>query len=144
MDHVNRFHTNETWLLVRAEHLAIAAALSALVLMHAREVAWGRFIAAFLAIDTVGYLPGAIACRRGTGRPIAPVYHHLYNLTHNCLTAGVAAALWAIGHGGFEWAMLALPIHLCGDRGLFGNTYKPVSLPFEPAAVGARTMEAAR
>ena len=121
MDHVNRFHTNETWLLVRAEHLAIAAALSALVLMHAREVAWGRFIAAFLAIDTVGYLPGAIACRRGTGRPIAPVYHHLYNLTHNFLTAGVAAALWAIGHGGFEWAMLALPI----------QTASPIAKTFE-------------
>jgi hypothetical protein len=32
--------------------------------------------------------------------------------------------------------MLAFPIHLSGDRGLFGNTYKPVSLPFEPHAVG--------
>ena len=131
MDHVNRFHTDDSWRWVRAEQVALAAAFSVLLAAHAREVAWGRFIAAFAAIDLVGYLPGAIASRRAGGGPIAPVYHHLYNLTHNYLTAGAAALLWALG-GGFEWAMLALPIHLCGDRGLFGNTYKPVSLPFEP------------
>jgi hypothetical protein len=28
--------------------------------------------------------------------------------------------------------MLALPIHLSSDRGFFGNTYKSLSLPFEP------------
>ena len=28
--------------------------------------------------------------------------------------------------------MLAVPIHLSGDRGLFGNTLKPVELSFEP------------
>jgi hypothetical protein len=28
--------------------------------------------------------------------------------------------------------MLAQPIHLCGDRGLFGNLYKPLELSFEP------------
>ncbi len=131
MDNVNRFHTNDSWLWVRAEQIAMTAAFSVLLAIHAREVAWGRFLAAFAAIDLVGYLPGAIASRRADGGPIAPAYHHLYNLTHNYLTAGAAALLWALG-GGFEWAMLALPIHLCGDRGLFGNTYKPASLPFEP------------
>jgi hypothetical protein len=40
--------------------------------------------------------------------------------------------VWAVLAGGPEWAMLAVPIHLSGDRGLFGNVYKPVSLPFEP------------
>ena len=38
-----------------------------------------------------------------------------------------------LAHGGFEWAMLALPIHLSGDRGLLGKSYKPLSLPFEAA-----------
>lgn len=134
MDNVNRFHTEETWLLVRAEHMALVLALCALVALQAREVAWGRFLAAFVVIDLVGYIPGAIAFRRAGGGRIASVYHHLYNFTHSYLTAGVAVGLWALMAGRLEWAMLALPIHLSGDRGLFGNTYKPVSLPFEPRA----------
>jgi hypothetical protein len=133
MDHVNRFHTNDSWRWVCAEQIALGAALAILLALHAHEVNWGRFIAAFAVIDMVGYVPGAIAFRRAGGRPIAPIYHHLYNFTHNYLTAATVAGIWAIGAGGFEWAMLALPIHLSGDRGLFGNTYKPVSLPFEPS-----------
>ena len=27
--------------------------------------------------------------------------------------------------------MLALPLHLAGDRGIFGNGFKPAALPFE-------------
>ena len=135
MDNFNRFHTDETWLLVRAEHIALVLALSTIVAVHARETDWARFFAAFVTIDLVGYIPGAIAFRRAESARIAPIYHHLYNLTHNYLTAGVAAGLWALAAGHFEWAMLALPIHLSGDRGLLGNTYKPVSLPFEPHAV---------
>ena len=38
--------------------------------------------------------------------------------------------------------MLAVPIHLSGDRGLFGNTYKPASLPFEPAPAPAAALSA--
>ena len=146
MDNVNRFHTDQTWLLVRAEHIALVAALSVVGLLHAPDVAWGRFAVAFVLIDLVGHVPGAVAFRRAGGGRVEPVYHHLYNLTHNYLTAGVVVGLWAMAIGGFEWAMLALPIHLSGDRGLFGNTYKPVSLPFEPthtvAAAPSPTAEA--
>ena len=28
-------------------------------------------------------------------------------------------------------AMLAIPLHLAGDRGIFGNGFKPVARPFE-------------
>jgi hypothetical protein len=64
MDNVNRFHTDETWLFVRAEHVALVLVLSTIVALHAREMDWGRFFAAFVAIDLVGYIPGAIASRR--------------------------------------------------------------------------------
>lgn len=147
MDRVNRFHTEETWRWVRAEHTALVLVLSVLVALHAREVAWGRFLTAFVAIDLVGYLPGAIAFRQAGGGRIAPLYHHLYNVTHSYLTAGAAVGLWALAVGSVEWAMLAIPIHLSGDRGLLGNVYKPVSLPFEPAAPrprAIRTIERAR
>jgi hypothetical protein len=132
MDTVNRFHTEQTWRWVRTEQVALVFALSVFGALHAREVAWTRFVAAFVVIDLVGYLPGALASRRSASGRIHPIYHHLYNLTHNYLTAGIVVALWAMVTGGFEWAMLALPIHLSGDRGVFGNTFKPVSLPFEP------------
>ena len=133
MDNTNRFHTDETWLWVRAEHTTLVLVLAALVALHASDVAWGRFVAAFVLIDLVGYLPGAIAFRRAGGGTIAPVYHHLYNLMHSYLVAGAGVAVWALANGGPEWAMLAVPIHLSGDRGLLGNVYKPVLLPFEPA-----------
>ncbi len=32
-----------------------------------------------------------------------------------------------------------MPIHLCGDRALFGNFLKPFRVPFEPAALPAFT-----
>ena len=133
MDNLNRFHTRATWWWVRAEHLALIVVLGALVLAHAGEVAWDRFVVAFAIIDLVGYLPGAIAYRRAGGGPIAPIYHHLYNVMHSYLVMGALVGLWALAAGAFEWAMLAVPIHLSGDRGVFGNVYKPVSLSFEPA-----------
>jgi hypothetical protein len=140
MDPKNRFHTSASFRLVRAEHCVIVAALVLWLALHVREVRWERFALAFLAIDLIGYLPGAIAWRRrqrdADAPPrIAPIYHHLYNVTHSYLTAGAILLAWTALSGQPEWAMLALPIHLSGDRGLFGNTYKPVELPFEPVAV---------
>jgi hypothetical protein len=135
MDTKNRYHTPETWLWVRLEHLGLVAGLVVLLAVHIGEVNWVRFTIAFVVIDLVGYLPGAVAYRRGGGGKISPLYHHLYNATHSYLTAAALVGLWAALAGGVEWAMLAFPIHLSGDRGLFGNTYKPVELPFEPVAV---------
>ena len=138
MDIKNRFHTASSFRWVRAENLALLGTLVVVLALHARQVRWERFALIFLAIDVIGYLPGAIAWRRQAQTPpsrIKPLYHHLYNVTHSYLTAGVIVAAWAALTGGLEWAMLALPIHLAGDRGLFGNTYKPLDLPFEPLAV---------
>ena len=121
--------------LTRSEWLLLMAALSAGVLWHRDAVSWTRFAIAFAAIDVVGYLPGALAFRRAGGSAIAPVFHWLYNATHNFVTAALAAAVWTLAAGGPEWAMLALPIHLAGDRGVFGNGFKPSAEPFETAAV---------
>jgi hypothetical protein len=140
MDPHHRFHTDETFRWVRAEHLALVAALVLLLARHLFEVRWGLFAAAFVLIDLVGYVPGAIAQRRAGAGRIPPAYHHLYNVTHSYLTGAAVVALWWLAAGAPEWAMLAIPIHLSGDRGLFGNTYKPVSLPFEPHAKPAPAM----
>lgn len=137
MDVKNIYHTKQTYLLVRLEHVAIVVVCSLWALINIEEINWGRFITAFLIIDLVGYLPGAIAYRRQSGGHIAPLFHYLYNFTHSYLTVFVAIAIWATVLGGFEFAMLAFPIHLSGDRGLFGNFYKPVALYFEPTETSA-------
>ncbi|MBL9007715.1 MAG: hypothetical protein JNJ46_25890 [Myxococcales bacterium] len=142
MDTQNRFHTPRSFTWVRAEALLALLALVYLLFAFARDVQWSRFLVALALIDLVGYLPGALAYRRaqaasrGTSDApprIAPVFHHLYNVTHSFLFCAGVLGLWFAVLGDVEWAMLALPVHLLGDRGLFGNTYKPSSLPFEPA-----------
>ena len=60
--------------------------------MQVHEIAWGRFVAAFLLIDLVGYLPGAIAFRKAGDSPISFRYYLLYNVTHNYVVMGAAVA----------------------------------------------------
>jgi len=135
MDIKNRFHTDSTYLLERAEHVLVVIVCSVLALQHWQDTNWLRFVVAFATLDLIGYIPGALAYRRQRGGEIPAVYHYLYNTTHSYLVAALLVASWAWATGGFEWAMLALPIHLSGDRGIFGNIYKPLELPFEPVAV---------
>lgn len=135
MDIKNRFHTESTYLLERAEHLLVVIVCSVIALQHWQEVSWLRFVVAFAALDLIGYIPGAIVYRRQRGGEIPAIYHYLYNITHSYLVAALLVVFWAWAIGGLEWAMLAFPIHLSGDRGIFGNIYKPLELPFEPVAV---------
>jgi hypothetical protein len=134
MDIKNPLHTAGTYRLARAEHLVLMIACGALMLWHRDQVGWWRAFWAFWIIDIVGYLPGAIAYRRRKGGRIPAVYHHIYNFAHTYLVVGTGVALWAWWSGP-EWAMLAVPFHLSVDRGVFGNVFKPVGLPFEPVAV---------
>jgi hypothetical protein len=136
MDLKNRLHTAGTYRLARAEQVALLVACGVLLVWHRDQVNWWRALWAFSIIDIVGYLPGAIAYRRRGGGPIPAVYHHLYNFAHTYLVAGTGVALWA-WLSGPEWAMLAVPFHLSGDRGVLGNVFKPVGLPFEPVPVPA-------
>ena len=50
---------------------------------------------------------------------------------HSLITQAAVVGLW-MWVSGPEWALLAIPIHLCADRGVFGNFMKPFALPFEP------------
>jgi hypothetical protein len=132
VDAKNPIHSKGTYWIIRGEHLAILAVCGVLAVWHAGEVNWWRALAAFWVIDLVGYLPGAVAFLRAKGKPINPWYHHVYNFCHTYLVTGTGVAVWAYCIGGFEWAMLAVPIHLAVDRGVFGNILKPIGLSFEP------------
>ena len=132
------FPSRLNYRLTRAEHLAATVVCAALLLLHAGQVRWVPALALFAAIDVIGYLPGLIAFKRARGGAVAPVYHLLYNVTHSLLTSGAVALIWAWAVG-WEWALLALPLHLSGDRGLLGNFAKPADLPFEASHGSAQT-----
>jgi hypothetical protein len=131
MDSHNLFLTRTTYRLLRAEYAAALAVSVVLLLLHVGEVRWWAFAGLFLYIDLIGYLPGAVAWRRAGGGAIRRTYFVLYNTMHSLLTTAAVAGLWCLTIGP-EWALLALPIHLCGDRALFGNFLKPFGLSFEP------------
>lgn len=134
MDPTNRFHTKGTFALERIDYAIGLVALSALALLHHAEMDWLRFAAAFAWIDLVGYLPGLVWHKRTAApRPRVPsAYLVLYNVTHSFTANALLVGVWWWSAGGFEWAMLAGPIHLLGDRSLFGNIYKPLGMSFEP------------
>ncbi|MDF1665279.1 MAG: hypothetical protein P1V97_26185 [Planctomycetota bacterium] len=131
MDNQNRYDSPNTHKLMRLEALLGLTACVALVLTHFSEVQWLNFIVLFASIDILGYLPGAVAFRKSKGQRISSIYYLLYNTMHSLLSGAVIAGLWVLVFG-FEWAILAIPIHLFSDRALFGNYYKPFSAPFEP------------
>ncbi len=131
MDSHNLFLTRTTYRALRAEYGVALIGAVVLALVHLGDIRWPVFVGLFVYIDVIGYLPGAIAYRRARGRPVPRVYYLLYNAMHSLLSAGAVAGLWCLLVRP-EWALLALPIHLCGDRALFGNFLKPFGLTFEP------------
>jgi hypothetical protein len=131
MDSHNLFWTPTTYRLLRAEYGVGLIVAVVLALTHLGDIRWPVFIALFVYIDLIGYLPGAIAYRRANHQQISRVYHVLYNTMHSLLSAGFVAAGWYLLVRP-EWALLALPIHLFGDRALFGNFLKPFGFSFEP------------
>ena len=135
MDPRNLFLTRRTYNMLRLDHFTILLGVVALFFLHWQEVNWWRFAAAFAWPDVVGYLPGLYfyyTRRPGGHRSVPSIFYTLYNVTHSItVNAGVIAG-WYFVAGSWEWAMLALPIHLLGDRSLFGSIYKSPGLSFEP------------
>jgi hypothetical protein len=131
VDARNRFETRTTFALARLEWLVALVVAVALALIHIGEIRWPVFIAFFLVIDVIGYLPGAVAFRRSADGHIPRGYYVAYNTMHSLAFNAVVVAAWCLLVGP-EWALLAVPIHLMGDRALFGNSLKPFGVPFEP------------
>jgi hypothetical protein len=133
MDSHNLFLTRMTYRLLRAEYGAVLIAAVVVALIHFGHIRWPVFIGMFVYIDLIGYLPGAVAYRGARGGEIWRGFYVLYNSAHSLLSAGMVAGAWCLLVRP-EWALLALPIHLCGDRALFGNFLKPFGLTFEPVS----------
>jgi hypothetical protein len=137
MDAKNPFETPTTFRLHRAEYLVGFAVSTVLLIWHWHQVHWLVALGLFAYIDLIGYIPGAIAFRRSKTHKISKVYYVLYNTMHSLITQAAVVALWGF-FVRWEWALLAIPWHLFGDRGVFGNFLKPFNMPFEPheTAVG--------
>ena len=131
MDSHNLFMTRTTCRLLRAEYGVALIAAVVVALIHLGHIRWPVFIGMFVYIDLIGYLPGAVAYRRASGGDIWRGFYVLYNSMHSFLSAAAVAGAWCLLVRP-EWALLALPIHLCGDRAIFGNFLKPLGLSFEP------------
>jgi len=133
MDAKNRFFTPGTYNLTRLEYLFMLILLSILAFRYFNEINWWIFIAMIAITDGIGYVLGAIVHRRKTDTGhIAPIYYFLYNAMHNIFLAAGVMALWWFFFG-WDWTVLAMPIHLCIDRGIFGNFFKPLGgVSFEP------------
>ena len=134
MDHVNRFESKATFSLLRAEYFAGMTASGALLIWNIGEVRLLPAIFLFSYIDLIGYIPGLIAHHSKIREPLPKYYYVLYNTMHSFLTQSVVVAVW-VYFIGWEWALLVVPMHLCGDRALFGNFMKQFSIPFEPKAI---------
>ncbi|MDX3311260.1 hypothetical protein ACWGH3_28505 [Streptomyces sp. NPDC054884] len=124
------FGRRQNYLTTRAEYLGAFTVAAAAFLWHIGEVRWGPAILLFVYIDLIGYIPGLIAYTYSDDGRIHRTFHVLYNVTHTWLSAGAVILLWAWLVRP-EWALLAVPLHLFGDRGLLGNYAKPLDEPFE-------------
>ncbi|RDI68144.1 hypothetical protein [Nocardia pseudobrasiliensis] len=131
MDHLNLFETKTTYRLRRLEFGVGLVVSLYLFVAHIGEVRWIPAIILFFYIDVIGYIPGMIANLRSKNGEVGRIYYVLYNTMHSAITQSVAVGLWALVFG-FEWALLVIPIHLCGDRALFGNFMKSFVVAFEP------------
>lgn len=131
MDVKNPFETPATFRLHRLEYLVAFIITNILIIWHWGQIRWIPAIVLFAYIDLIGYIPGAIAFRRSKDGRISKVYYVMYNVMHSMLTQGAVVAIWGFLYR-WEWALLAIPWHLMGDRGVFGNFLKTFRLPFEP------------
>jgi len=150
MDAKNRFFTPGTYTLTRLEYLFLLLILAGLAVQHYQAINWWIFVALIAITDGIGYIAGAIAHRRQqAGGRVAPIFYILYNAMHNVFFAALVMGIWWY-YLGFDWTLLAMPIHLCIDRSIFGNFFKPIGgVAFEPQVHPAfaefeRQFEAAR
>jgi len=138
MDANNTYFTRKSYSAMRADWLCIMFALLAAVVWFRQEINWLLFFVMFWYIDVIGTAPGlylqwknARAGRRNASVPNWAVAG--YNICHSFVTQGIVIAVWYL-ISGFEWTMLAMPLHLAADRGVFGNIYKNYNEAFEPPA----------
>jgi len=136
MDPENTFFTRRTAQLMRLDYVCLLAlSLCAMVAQWSELELW-HFVAAIAWQDLLGYYPAAAVYYwprpSGTVRRLPRAFYVVYNLTHGVPLNLAVLSVWWAANSGWEPAMLAIPIHLCIDRGVFGRYYKSFCIAFEP------------
>lgn len=131
MDTVNLFFTRTTALNARAEYGLGFIACVWLMLANWGELDLWLAIALFAYMDVIGTIPGLLAYHRSTNGQIPRVYYVLYNVLHSAFTQGLVIIAF-IELFGWQWALLAIPAHICADRSMFNNYPKPFGVAFDP------------
>jgi hypothetical protein len=136
VDTTNWFFTRATKNHARAEYLCALAGLIAALIYQRASINWLTAACLYEYIDLIGLYPGQIALRRSADGQISKLYYVLYNTCHSGITQGLVIVGLCIMFG-WQWSYLAIPIHLCADRGLFNNYPKPFVFPFQPTRLPA-------
>lgn len=131
MDTANHFFTPATVLHARLEYGLGFAASTLLMLFNWSHLDVWHALVFFWYIDLFGTAPGMWAYRRSPDGNITRAYFVAYNIMHSAVTQGLVVTAYILVFG-WEWALLAIPAHLCIDRCLFNNYPKPYGLAFEP------------
>jgi hypothetical protein len=108
--------------LARLEYVLALAVCVGLGWVHRGAIDWVAYGVLFVAVDAIGLLPLTLSGRLSRGQPPAPGLLRLYNAAHSAAVLGAVALAWALTLGP-EWTLLALPVHLCIDRGVLGNGF---------------------
>jgi hypothetical protein len=137
MDYRNFFATRNIALYGRLDYIAMLLLCAALLWQHRAGLDWLVFFIAIAWQDAIGYYPAALLyyLRRpaAPGRRRVPVFfYYLYNAVHGVLLNLAVLLAWMHVAGGWRWEMLAIPVHLCIDRGVFGLFYKSRKISFIP------------
>ncbi|MGF0318049.1 hypothetical protein [Nocardia fluminea] len=138
MDIANRFATPTVFRLLRLEYGVALVIMLGIFIAHLDEVRWGPAIILFAYIDVLGYIPSLFARLKSGTIERGKIHYLLYNFMHSFVTQAAVVGLWTAVYG-FEWALLVVPMHLCGDRAIFGNFIKSFHVPFEPRQLSTFT-----
>jgi hypothetical protein len=131
VDTHNFFFTRATMLNARAEYGLGFLACAWLMLANWGELDLWLAIALFAYMDVIGTIPSLVAFHRSPDGQIPRVYYVLYNVLHSAVTQGLVIIV-LIQLFGWQWALLAIPLHICADRSMFNNYPKPFGVAFDP------------
>lgn len=131
MDTVNFFFTRTTALNARAEYGLGFIACVWLMLANWSELDLWLALALFAYMDVIGTIPGLLAYRLSPDGQVPRVYYVLYDVLHSAFTQGLVTIAF-IQLFGWQWALLAIPAHICADRSIFNNYPKPFGVAFDP------------
>ena len=126
---------------LRIENLILGSIAFGLSIYYYAGINWWHYIALFALIDVIGYIPGRTWCILNKESVPPKLFYTLYNICHNLVFVSVVSLIyWFFIEKNL--AILALFVHLFGDRGVFGNFNKEYGNPYHYSTLKLLNQEA--